>query len=272
MISHIGTQRTTIPYPEHTHACHEITYVREGEGIMYVYDQEIPFTAGTIFVIPPKTVHKLWSANGHVATSMLSRFESLAPVRRLSSFQDNEYREGLAIIDIMCRNNLSHNEYLQKLGESLCIFILRNLDIKKSDKQHTSAVDSIIDEINLRLSEFDLDVNEILDRSGYAHNYIRQIFKETTGYSPTKYLNNARISHAKTMLTFYKKDHKISDIATKSGFLDFAYFSKAFKKNTGLSPSAYQQKYARDEEYDNKVMPSSGMIFHNDSNVGEKIH
>ena len=81
----------------------------------------------------------------------------------------------------------------------------------------------------------------------------------------------ARLKHAKTMLSFYKKDHKISDIAVKCGFLDFAYFSKAFKKYAGISPSEYQQRYARDEEYDNKVMSSSGMVFHNDTNVGKKI-
>lgn len=257
MISHIGTNITVTPYPEHTHACHEITYVRKGEGIMYACGQEIPFTAGTIFVIPPKTIHRLWSANGHVATSMLSHFESLAPVRRVVSFQDNEHKDGLAIIDIMCRNNLSHDEFLQKLGASLCIFILRNLNIDKSVEEHICAVDNIIDEINMRLSEFDLDVNDILNRSGYAHNYIRQIFKQTTGYSPTKYLNKVRISQAMSMLAFYKKDHKISDIATRSGFLDLAYFSKAFKKATGLSPREYQQKYARDDEYDKKMMRTS---------------
>ena len=253
MISHIGTQITRVPYPEHTHPCYEISYIRDGEGYMLVGNEKIPFKSGSIFVIPPKSKHMLYSEHGHTATSMLSRAEALTPIRSIMHFEDNEYRDGLAIVDIMCRNNLSHSEYLQKLGDALNVFILKNLDISKSLEQHLEVVDKILEEINTRFSEFDLDVNQILVNTGYAPDYMRQIFKSITGTTPTKHLINVRIEHAKNLLSYNKRDYKITEAATKSGFVDFAHFSKMFKKKCGCTPSAYQSKYGLKEGYDEKI-------------------
>ena len=253
MISHIGTQVTRVPYPEHTHVCYEISYIREGVGYMLVGNEKIPFKPGSIFVIPPKSKHMLYSDHGHTATSMLSRAEALTPIRSVMHFEDNEYHDGLAIVDIMCRNNLSHSEYLQKLGEALNIFILKNLDITKSTEQHLEVVDKILEEINARFSEYDLNVNKMLADTGYAPDYMRQIFKSITGTTPTKHLINVRIEHAKNLLSYNKQNYKVTEAAINSGFIDFAHFSKMFKKKCGCTPSAYQSKYSLKEGYDEKI-------------------
>ena len=68
-------------------------------------------------------------------------------------------------------------------------------------------------------------------------DYINRIFKETTGKTIFIYLNQLRISQAK--LIFNTGSFKVSEVAEKVGFQDSYYFSKVFKKYTGITPSNY---------------------------------
>lgn len=74
--------------------------------------------------------------------------------------------------------------------------------------------------------------------SRYSH-----IFTKMMGTSPHKFLTELRISHAKFLLT--NTNVKILDIAKNIGYEDPFYFSKAFKKTTGLSPSDFRAKNAK---------------------------
>ncbi|MBE6532563.1 MAG: hypothetical protein E7676_03525 [Ruminococcaceae bacterium] len=84
MISHIGTKATLAPqdlYPDHTHHCFEITYIHEGCGFMHTANGDMPFEKNSFYIIPPNAIHSLVSANGHIATSMLTRNERLSSIR-----------------------------------------------------------------------------------------------------------------------------------------------------------------------------------------------
>ena len=55
-----------------------------------------------------------------------------------------------------------------------------------------------------------------------------------------RHLIGIRIRHAKQLLI--GTAHPISEIAAAVGFENCYYFSNAFKKQTGLSPSDYRKK------------------------------
>ena len=92
MISHIGTSHTDIPYPSHQHQCYEISYIHSGEGYVITDTKKLPFSPGTIIIVPPKLNHMVTSENGHTATSMLSRNELLTPIRGITCVEDNDSR------------------------------------------------------------------------------------------------------------------------------------------------------------------------------------
>ncbi|MBQ7040254.1 MAG: helix-turn-helix transcriptional regulator [Clostridia bacterium] len=59
--------------------------------------------------------------------------------------------------------------------------------------------------------------------------------------SPLTYINKKRISTAKAML---KTDYyTISEISNMCGFLSLSYFSYAFRKSTGFSPTDYSKRF-----------------------------
>ena len=64
-------------------------------------------------------------------------------------------------------------------------------------------------------------------------------FRELMGESPTRYLNNLRISRAQALLT--STDMPIAEIAAEVGIKDQFYFARLFKNITGTSAGAYRR-------------------------------
>ena len=76
--------------------------------------------------------------------------------------------------------------------------------------------------------------------SGMSTVYFRKLFSEIMGVSPVAYAQRFRIEKAKEML---KTDFgTISDVAASLGYTSLYDFSRAFKKQVGVSPSNYLKR------------------------------
>jgi AraC-like DNA-binding protein len=69
--------------------------------------------------------------------------------------------------------------------------------------------------------------------------YLCVIFKEVTGKSPVEYVINIRINKAKELLS---DGCSVTEVSSAIGFNDIYYFSKCFKRHTGINPSLYKDK------------------------------
>lgn len=78
----------------------------------------------------------------------------------------------------------------------------------------------------------------LAERAHMSVGRFQHIFKEVAGVSPAEYTEKMRIARAKELLTDGSCD--ISEIAFKCGFSEHSYFSKRFKKYTGVTPTAYK--------------------------------
>lgn len=85
-----------------------------------------------------------------------------------------------------------------------------------------------------------LSVPDISNHVYLSPSYVCTLFKTETGQTLNQYLNDYRIRMAKNLLADPR--FKITDISSKVGYSDGNYFSKAFKKAVGLSPSEYREK------------------------------
>ena len=73
----------------------------------------------------------------------------------------------------------------------------------------------------------------------FQFTYLSLLFKKDTGKTINQFITEVRIEKAKALL---KKDRTpLSSIAWKIGYHDANYFSKAFKKETGVTPKAYRE-------------------------------
>lgn len=69
--------------------------------------------------------------------------------------------------------------------------------------------------------------------------YISTLFTKYEHCGFVEYLNQYRVERAKLFLRDYGL--KTYEVAYKVGFKDEKYFSKVFKKITGMSPSEYRK-------------------------------
>jgi two-component system response regulator YesN len=85
-------------------------------------------------------------------------------------------------------------------------------------------------------------LDDISQRVGFNPAYFSTLFKKEIGQSYLEYLTMIRIKAAKRLL----RDtlDSVSSIAEAVGYNDEKYFSRVFRKTTGLSPSEFRKLYA----------------------------
>lgn len=84
----------------------------------------------------------------------------------------------------------------------------------------------------------DISLEDVAEKVGLSTNYLSAIFKQTTGSSFINYLTNLRMEKAK--LKLQELDLSIYEVAESIGYSSSQYFSRVFKKKTGMTPTAYR--------------------------------
>ena len=112
--------------------------------------------------------------------------------------------------------------------------------LKEKDIYNEPAL-NIIKYINEHYNSYDLSLEDISKNTFLTPAYICVIFKDYTGKTVNKYINEYRIIQAKELLK--DSNIKMNDIALKVGYKDGNYFAKIFKKETGYTPSEYRRKF-----------------------------
>lgn len=82
-----------------------------------------------------------------------------------------------------------------------------------------------------------ISITEIAHQSHVSEVYFRQLFRKCFHVSPIQYLIRLRIQHAVGLIN--TGCYSLKEVAAASGYEDYNYFSTAFKKHTGVSPSKY---------------------------------
>ena len=86
-----------------------------------------------------------------------------------------------------------------------------------------------------------LNLTEVSQRFYLSYSYLSLLFKRETGYNISDYLNQLRIAHAKQLLT--DESIKVHEVGALVGIEDSHYFTRIFKKQTGLTPSQYREQH-----------------------------
>jgi len=86
-----------------------------------------------------------------------------------------------------------------------------------------------------------LTLQSVADVVHLSKSYFSLYFKKHTNRNFVDYLIELRIREAKRLLA--ENESRIYDVAAAAGFKDVKYFSKVFKKITGLTPLEYREKH-----------------------------
>lgn len=110
---------------------------------------------------------------------------------------------------------------------------------KKVPKGAGPVIRSAVDYLHRHYKE-QIGLTDVAEEVGLNPAYLSYLFKQEMEIGFSNYLLELRMECAKGMLTSTNK--KVKDIAAESGFNDYHYFSRAFKKLYGVSPAEYRRQ------------------------------
>ncbi|HWJ79607.1 MULTISPECIES: helix-turn-helix domain-containing protein [Bacillaceae] len=87
----------------------------------------------------------------------------------------------------------------------------------------------------------DISHNDIANKAELSPKYLSVLFKKEVGITVSEYIQQTKIEEAKKLLIHSKTP--ISVICTMLNFNDQSYFTKVFKKVTGVTPKSYRERH-----------------------------
>ena len=133
---------------------------------------------------------------------------------------------------------LSFNSY-----QELRYWFLKKLDESVSHiarKQQTKT-DSVVEHAKKYIGEHfnkELSLEEMAKEVGISPYYLSKLFKESEGTGYIEYTTKLRMDYAKEQLG--STDRSVKEICRDAGYQDPNYFSRIFKKWTGMTPTEYR--------------------------------
>lgn len=139
----------------------------------------------------------------------------------------------------LCKED--YEELLVNHLQHLLILIHRIINAKPRGKNHM-----LMEEMDAAVRHFHQNYNQAISIEEYAISqhmsvswFIRN-FKEYTNATPAQYILSLRISNAQTLLE--TTNYNVTEIAEIVGYDNPLYFSRIFRKQSGMSPSEFRKQ------------------------------
>ena len=259
----IYDNKETEDYPTHWHSPIEILVPVKNDYKVTYNDTDITLSVGDILIICPGVLHHLypspgrrWIIQAEVSTlrdvdAVLSLISPALLINRETFPED--YDKIRSLVDSITEeytNSLSFYEAaVYGLLLNLFVIIGRSLEItsrriamddsrQKKYVEKFMAVCAYIDEHSAE----DLTLDDVAAYSGFSKYHFTRLFRQFTGTTFYRYLNQKRIAKAEQMLT--DPECSITDAALSSGFTSMSAFIRMFRIMKGCTPSQFRKMYS----------------------------
>lgn len=133
--------------------------------------------------------------------------------------------------------DLVHYHSIADLTKQLVTFCIQYSDLIEDSITHLDTTIKIAEKYILDHLNTSLKTKDIAAQVNLSESYFAVYFKNKTGINLRDYILKTRIDYAKQLLR--QRTKNISEIADLTGYTDYRSFSRAFKNETGMSPTEY---------------------------------
>lgn len=146
-------------------------------------------------------------------------------------------------------HNLFKNSEFEYLSDNACrsvskmsdwvVYVIAYSKACVSESRNSSGIiETVKTYINDHISE-ELTRDSLSAIAFVSPDYLSHLFSDKEGISLSSYITECRIKASKELL--YKNKLSIRDVAIKCGFQNISYFSKQFKRKTGMTPQEFRK-------------------------------
>lgn len=242
----------------HSHDFCEVVYVADGVGTITVDGISRTVRQGDIIIYNANLVHEEESSS---EKPMALYFMGLGGLRLTELPSNHLLPPGLdyvyptgkyaelftACFDRMIpefeKKEQFYAEITQNLALTMIMYMFRliNENNRDSDQllQSNTNIRQAIAYIHEHLSE-ELMLEDIAKQCHISKFYLSHQFTQTQGISLSKYILKSRIT--KSMQLLRETNLPVKEVSEAVGFHDVAYFCRAFKRETNLTPLQYRKQ------------------------------
>lgn len=109
------------------------------------------------------------------------------------------------------------------------------IEAESVNEKSLAKIAKIIEE---NISDPDLNVNLLCEKSGIPNKQLYRLIKKYIGISPLDYIRNVRLQKAAVLLSQHR--FTVTEVCYMVGFKHPSYFAKCFQTQFGVKPSQYQ--------------------------------
>ena len=224
-----------------------LVFVENGDAELYTSDSTYDVNDHDLIVFYPDSkifyeVRKnsdwrIWWM-GISGNDVYSFFETFGVSPRSPVLHVGNHREVLSCFNEMYETMNSNHLEQKTMGLSLMYKIFSVL-AHNAPEIKSSAIRNAVYYMNYHYDTIK-NVSEVASMFGMSRNSFLTLFKKETGKSPVNYLEDLRFARACELLE--NTDLSVKSIAFSIGFGDPLYFSRFFKKYSGMSPGNYRKR------------------------------
>ncbi|WP_231884819.1 helix-turn-helix domain-containing protein [Paenibacillus elgii] len=252
-------------FPGEQHDFWELVYVDKGEVEVTAGTTQHRLRQGMVVFHEPDEFHSFYACEGTAPNIIVLTFDCRSEAmkrfaRQIVHLEDTErnllaeiVKEGKHAFEFPFRYPLKRRQdvpagseqLIQLYLQTFLIRLLRRLGHAETskplsftarEKDNEALARRVIGYLEDHV-EGNVSLGEISEALHVAKTRLKEQFKRQTGLSIMSYYNQLKIGRAKSLIR--EKTYNFSEIAAMLGFSGPHYFSKAFKKSAGMSPSEY---------------------------------
>ncbi|OLL30820.1 AraC family transcriptional regulator [Burkholderia sp. SRS-W-2-2016] len=245
----------------------QILYIRSGSGHVLVESEKLPITAPCLILLPAQTVHGFVFSpeiDGLVITAAQRALESISKVVSpglLPVLQRPALipvRPAVGESTLMPLFGLLEQEFRGSarghIAAGMSLMIALFVQVARLTDAASSTGASVNDRRAAQLKRLreliaahvreHQPIDFYAEKLGVTAAQLGRICREELGHSPLSLVNDQLIREAQRDLVY--SGSSIKQIAHALGFEDSAYFSRYFRKQTGVTPTEFQAAAHRD--------------------------
>jgi AraC-like DNA-binding protein len=200
----------------------------------------------------------IFFASGRDAPVIKARVLELVVLLSRAALEGGADMEQIFGLNFTYLNQVNRMRSVDDIARWLSRIMVRFTDLvfTLKDVKHAVVMKKALKYINAHYTE-EITLDDVAGSVFLSPTYFSKLFSEEMGCRFTAYLNRVRIEKSKLLLK--GSDIPLVEIAGLVGYEDQSYFTKVFKRVTGVSPGKYRESGGRVPP-SNQEMHDTGVI------------